>query len=69
MANNFVSVLMVFPTGEWVGESNPIIWPAVAFPLWENCNEVVVSVSIDFPSNSKRHVSLYYTAFDYSHPD
>ena len=49
--------------------SDDSICSAVAFPLLENSNHVVVSVSIDFCSNSKRKASFHWTAFEYSYAD
>ena len=39
------------------------------FILLENSDHVVVSVSIDFPSNSKQDAPFYLIAYDYSHAD
>ena len=41
----------------------------MAFPPLGNSDHVVVTVSIDFPSNSKRDVLFYQIAFEYSHAD
>ena len=38
----------------------------MAFPPLENSDHVVVSVSIDFPSNSKRDALFHCIAYDYS---
>ena len=38
------------------------------FPLWYR-NQVVVSISIDFPSNSQRDASFHRIAYDYSRAD
>ena len=40
-----------------------------AFPLLGNSDHVVVTVSIDFPSNTKRNASFHRLAFDYSCAD
>ena len=40
----------------------------MAFPALRNSDHVVVSVSIDFPSNS-RDVPFHHIAYDYSHAD
>ena len=40
-----------------------------AFPPLGNSDHVVVSVSIGFPSNSKRDAPFYCIAYDYSHAD
>ena len=37
----------------------------LAFPPLGNCNHVVVSVSIDFPSNSQREAPFHRIAYDY----
>ena len=41
----------------------------MAFPPLGNSDYVVVSVSIDFPSNSQWDVLFYCIAYDYSHAD
>ena len=41
----------------------------MAFPPLENSNHVVVSVSIDFPSNSQQDALFHRIAYDYSHAD
>ena len=41
----------------------------MAFPPLGNSNHVVVSVSIDFPSNSQRDASFHCIAYDYSCAD
>ena len=38
----------------------------MAFPPLENSDHVVVSVSIDFPSNSQRDVLFHRIDYDYS---
>ena len=38
----------------------------MAFPLLGNSDHVVVSVSIDFPSNSQQDVPLHCIAYEYS---
>ena len=38
----------------------------MAFPPLENSDHVVVSVSIDFPSNSQQNVPFHRIAYDYS---
>ena len=40
---------------------------SMAFPLLENSDHVLVSVSIDFPSNTKQDALFCYIAYDYSH--
>ena len=41
----------------------------MAFPPLGNSDHVVVSVSIDFPINSKRDTPFHRMAYDYSHPN
>ena len=41
----------------------------MAFPPLGNFDHVVVSVSIDFPSNSQRDVLFHRIAYDYSRAD
>ena len=41
----------------------------MAFPPLGNFDHVVVSVSIDFPSNSQRDASLHRIVYDYSRAD
>ena len=41
----------------------------MAFPPSRNSDHVVVSVSIDFPSNSKRDAPFHCIAYDYSCAD
>ena len=41
----------------------------MAFPPFGNSDHVVVSVSIDFLSNSKCDAPFYHIAYDYSHAD
>ena len=48
---------------------NTIICYAMTFPPLGNSDHVVVSVSIDFPSNSNRDVSYHHIAYDYSLAD
>ena len=47
--------------------SHPSICSAVSFPPLGNSNHVVVLVSIDFPSNSKRDAPFHFRAYGYSH--
>ena len=49
--------------------SDATICSTMAFPPLENSNHVVVSVSIDFPSNSQRDAPFHCIAYDYSHAD
>ena len=41
----------------------------MAFPLLENSYHVAVSISIDFPINTKQDALFNCTAYDYSHAD
>ena len=45
------------------------ICSTMAFPPWENSNHVVVSVSIDFPSNCQQDTPFHCIAHDYPHAD
>ena len=47
--------------------SDPSICSVVAFPPLKNSDHVVVSFSIDFPSNSKRHFTFHRIVYNYSH--
>ena len=49
--------------------SDATICSTMAFPPLENSNHVVVSVSIDFPSNSQQDAPFHRIAYDYSHAD
>ena len=49
--------------------SDANICSAMAFPPLENSDNVVVSVSIDFPINSKQDTPFYHLAYDYSRAD
>ena len=41
----------------------------MAFPPLGNSDHVVVSISIDFPTNSKQDAPFHRIAYDYSHAD
>ena len=41
----------------------------MAFPPLENSDHVLVSVSIDFPINSKHNTLSHLVAYDYSRAD
>ena len=45
------------------------ICSTMAFPPLENSDHVIVSVSIDFPTNSKRDAPFYRIVYDYSRAD
>ena len=49
--------------------SNANICSTMAFPLLRNSDHVVVSVSTDFPSSSKRDALFHRIAYDYYHTD
>ena len=49
--------------------SDPIISSTMAFPPLGNSDHVVVSVSIDFPVNSKQDTPFHRVAYDYSRAD
>ena len=49
--------------------SDASICSAMAFPPLENSDHVVVSVSIDFPTNSQRDAPFHHIAYDYSRAD
>ena len=46
--------------------SDASICPTMAFPPLGNSDHVVVSVSIDFPTNSKQDAPFHHIAYDYS---
>ena len=45
------------------------ICSTMAFPPLENSDHIVVSVSIDFPINSKQDAPFHHIACDYSYAD
>ena len=49
--------------------SDTSICSTMAFPPLGNSDHVVVSVSIDFPSNSQWDAPFHCIAYDYSHAD
>ena len=49
--------------------SDASICSTIAFPALGNSDHVVVSVSIDFSSNSKRYVPLHHITYDCSCAD
>ena len=49
--------------------SDASICSTMAFPPLGNSDHVVVSISIDFPSNSQRHAPSHRIAYDYSRAD
>ena len=48
---------------------DPSVCSTVVFLLLGNCDQVGLSVSIDFPSNSKEDVLFHRTAYCYSRAD
>ena len=49
--------------------SNPGIFPAVVFPVLGNFYHVVVSFSIEFPSNSNGDAPFHCTTYGYFYAD
>ena len=49
--------------------SDASICSTMAFPPLGNSENVVVSVSIDFPPNSQQNVLFHCIAYEYSHAD
>ena len=49
--------------------SDASICSTMAFPILGNSDHVVVSVSIDFPTNSQQDAPFHGIAYDYSHAD
>ena len=49
--------------------SDASIISKMVFPPLGNSDHVVVSVSIDFPTNSQRDAPFHRIAYDYSHAD
>ena len=49
--------------------SDVSICSMIAFSPLGNFDHVVVSVSIDFPSNSQRDALFHHMAYDYYHAD
>ena len=49
--------------------SDASICSTMAFPLLGNSDHVVVSVSIDFPTNSQQDAPFHHIAYDYSRAD
>ena len=49
--------------------SDASICSAMVFPLLGNFDHVVISVPIDFPSNSQRDAPFQCIAYDYSRAD
>ena len=53
----------------WFISSDSRVCSTVAIPPLWNFDHVVVSISIDFPSNSKGIAPSHFTAYDYSRMD
>ena len=49
--------------------SHASIYSTMAFPPLGNSDNVVISVSIDFPSKSQQDALLHHIAYDYSCAD
>ena len=49
--------------------SDASVCSTIAFPSLGNSDHVVVSNSIDFPSNSQQDVMFHHIAYDYSCAD
>ena len=49
--------------------SDASICSTMAFHPLRNSDHVVISVSIEFPSNSQWHTPFHHIAYDYSHAD
>ena len=62
------TVILIVPLDFFLS-SDASICSAMAFPPLRNSDHVVVSVSIDFPSNSQRDALFYHIAYDYSRAD
>ena len=62
------TVILIVPLDFFLS-SDASICSAMAFPPLGNYDHFVVSVSIDFPSNSEWNAQLYRIAYDYYHAD
>ena len=49
--------------------SDARICSTITFPPLENSDPVVLSISIDFPTNSQRDAPFHRIVYDYSHAD
>ena len=79
--SNYLPQMVSFPT--WIPDcdshspalldlfisSGTSICSTMAFPPLQNSDHVIVSVFIDFPSNSQQDASFHCIACDYSHAD
>ena len=54
---------------DFFNSSGASICSTMAFPPFGNSDHVVVSVSIDFPTNSQRDAPFHRIAYDYFHAD
>ena len=62
-------MILIFLILDLFLSSNPSICSTMAFPPSANSDHVVVSVFIDFPSNSQRDAPFHRIAYDYSRAD
>ena len=53
----------------WIHFSDASICSTMAFTPLGNSDHIIVSVSINFPINSKQEAPFYCIAYDYSRPD
>ena len=65
--SNDLPQIVNFPTGTLSSDAS--ICSTMAFPPLGNSDHVVVSVSIDFPINSKQDTPFHCMAYDYSRAD
>ena len=61
-------LMLIFEIQIWIS-SDFSICSTVAFPPLGNSDDVVVSVSIDFPSYFQQDVRFHCLAYDYSRSD
>ena len=62
-------MILIFLILDLFLSSNPSICSTMAFPPSANSDHVVVSVFIDFPSNSQQDALFHSIAYDYSCAD
>ena len=63
------TVILIFLILDLFLSSDPSICSTMAFPPLANSDHVVVSVSIDFPTNSQQDAPFHRIAYDYSCAD
>ena len=63
------TVILIFLILDLFLSSNPSICSTMAFPPLANSDHIVVSVFIDFPSNSQQDALFHSIAYDYSCAD